>query len=219
MRKLAMVLMVAGFVVGLSFTNAMAIPTINGTVVAGEWNNPIVHVYDGAEAGIPDNWDIKELFIIQENSGGAGDGLYFRIDVYGSPTTAGEDGVSGNEAYSYSWMDYDNNGSIDDNIEANFLGGDEIRVNGSVVALGQLGVGPNAWEFFVPEASLSALSLPGLTNSFRGLTHLDGHGGSQDDDIPNSGRYTVVPEPGSVSLLGLSLLGLVGSIFRRKFMA
>ena len=216
MRKLAMVLMVAGLLVGASFSSAFAIPTINGTVVAGEWDNPIVHVYDGAEAGIPDNWDIKELFIIQENTGGANDGLYFRIDVYGVPTTAGEDGVPGNEAYSYTWMDYDNNGSIEDNIEANFLGGDEIRVNGSVVA-GTLGVGPNAWEFFVPEASLSALSLPQLTNSFRGLTHLDGHGGSADDDIPDSGRDTVVPEPGSMSLLGLSLLGLVGSMFRRKF--
>ena len=217
MRKLVMVLVVAGLMVGASFSNALAVPTINGVVGGGEWDNPIVHVYDGAEAGIPDNWDIKELFIIQENTGGA-DGLYFRVDVYGVPTYDDESGNPFLEAYVYSLLDYNNDSIDDDFIQVNTAQGGEVLVNGGATA-GTSAVGPHAWEFFVPEASLSALSLPGLTNSLRGLTHLDGSGGSADDEIPNTGRYTVVPEPGSMSLLGLSLLGLVGGMFRRKFMA
>ena len=169
MKKLLVVLVVAAIFVGVSWSHALAIPNPNGTITAGEWDGSIVVVSDGPEAGIPDNWDISKLYIFQENSGGANDGLYFRLDVYGTPTVAGESGPTP-EAFAYSYLDYDGDATDDDLIEANKLGGGEIRVNSVTIAGGAFGVGPHAWEFFVPESALSSKALPGLTKSFLGYT-------------------------------------------------
>src|SRR3989338_1907454 len=67
--------------------NAFAVPTVNGNIGLGEWSSGLIlNAFDGEEGSIHDAYDIERVAIIMESSGGASDGMYVLIDLYGTPT-------------------------------------------------------------------------------------------------------------------------------------
>jgi hypothetical protein len=72
----------------------------------------------------------------------------------------------------------------------------------------------------VIEVKIPASLVPTFNNGkIQMYVEYDNGGGgaeSSDDRLPNSGWVKTVPEPMSMSLLGLGLLGMLGAGFRRK---
>jgi len=95
MKKTLMVLTVLVGVLMFGTSQAFAVvPTIDGSLGAGEWANTGVYpyyleVFDPNEPGIPDNYDIKRVVLLQELTAFSGDGdftndgVYLLIEVHG----------------------------------------------------------------------------------------------------------------------------------------
>ena len=198
---------------------AMALPVIDGVMGAMEWDGFFVQAFDLNEGGITDSWDISEVRIVQENSGGVSDGLYFLMKTYAAPTFAGGPGSFGDEAFFQFVLDINGNGLFADAVDRRIRLNDPLASHAVTIRDGTgalLGAGTGALgsviEFFAPESLFTTTDFSLL----KGTAQLDNSGTEPDDQIPDEGFFTPTPEPTSLSLLGFGVLGLLGTSFRRR---
>ncbi|MBI4430115.1 MAG: PEP-CTERM sorting domain-containing protein [Candidatus Omnitrophica bacterium] len=226
MRKLILAMLVLTSFTLIGFVGqASAVPTIDGIVDVGEWVLADLHTFstDPNEGDVPNEYDIAALRVLHVDTGGADDGLYFRIDMYDTPTTAGGPGSSGDEAFVRVLIDFDGDGDADFHTDFNgaLFPGDEIySVYSGTPALGTyLGNGDGAigdvFEFFLPESFFDVFFEISPSTGFR--VRSDNNGTPADDFLPNEGFTTGIPEPSSIILIGSGILGLAG--IRRRFNA
>jgi len=227
MKKTILMFLTVIGVMSLGVSQAHAvIPTIDGTAGGGEWNlvDQFTIANDPNEAGIPDAYDIQRLLVQQEDTGGANDGLYFRIDTYADPTLTGGTNSLGAQVFVRTLIDFNGDNVPDlflDFNDANDPGLQKFGVYtsplfspGSFIGYGSGAVGQFAggiYEFYLPETLFNG-NLVSAGTGFR--VRLDNNGDEPDDSIPDSGFTHPVPEPGTMLLMGMGLLGLFGF---RKF--
>ncbi|MDP3791845.1 MAG: PEP-CTERM sorting domain-containing protein [Candidatus Omnitrophota bacterium] len=218
------VLLVVAAVIFLAAGNAYAIvPTIDGLMTSlTEWDGSQLFGGDSNEASISDSWDIKNIFMKVV----AGDGWYFRMDTYGTPTFSGGPGSEGEEAAFKFFLDINNDDTSDYLIDLNNRNYTALGIvsvytgEPAFTELGILGTSnglSSIVEMYVPDSLLSTdVFFDNVALSPFGLrARLDGNGDEPDDRLPGSG-YIKTPEPGSAMLLGMGLIGLVGRLFRKK---
>ena len=70
----------------LGSRSTYAVPVIDGIFTAGEWDGFIAQGFDPNEALIPDSYDLSNMRVILENTGGASDGLYVLLQTYAAPS-------------------------------------------------------------------------------------------------------------------------------------
>ena len=184
---------------------ASAFPVIDGAITGTEWDSYFLQGFDPNEAGITDNYDILEVRVYQENSGVAGDGLYFLMTTYAPPTFTGQGASPTGQAFFVFGVDVNGDGDTNDNgdllVQYNDQFGAQVVAirDGGFVLLGSgTGALGSVVEVFAPE------SVTGVTNfsTSQAFASLDNQGTDADDRIPNQGFFTPVPEPGSMMLLG-----------------
>ena len=205
----------AGLVVALmliGMRTASAVPVVNGTITGSEWDTYLLGGGDPNEGTITDNWDIASARMFQEDSGGGSDGWYFLMTTYAAPTFSPGPGGAVDQAFFQFSFDYDGDGLInsasDRVIDFNRLSTGVVEVrNGLGVSLG-FGVG--ALGSVVELSAAEALFPAGTPQAF---ARLDGQGQEPDDFIPDQGFFTPVPEPTSMLLFGV---GLLGGLARKK---
>lgn len=198
---------------------ASAVPVIDGTLGAGEWDGFFLSGGDPNEVAIPDSYDLSGMRMIQESSGGGSDGVYVLLTTYAAPSLV-DTGVGPPPAL-IAW-DLDVNGDLDfsdagDRFSTHTLasGFDVFSGTGTLLLDGVSGTHyalGSVIEYFIP-ASVLGVPLPGTISSF---AIYDNGGDAPDDRMPNTGFFTPIPEPSSMILLGLGLLGGVGG--RRKWL-
>ena len=219
MKKVTLAVLMASLLV-FAASDAFATPTVDGVNSVGEWvAGLILDVGDFDEGTIPNDYDISRIAMFMETSGGgAGDGLYVLIDLYGDPTfaslgltdviyTTGLD-ISG---------DGDFNDAVDRKLEFKGSGFTVYNGLGAVVAGAPVadleGAGePDVVEYFIPSAMFAGFPLGG----FNTLTELNNGGTPPDDQVPDSGLTTTIPEPTSMILFGSGLLGALGAVRRKR---
>lgn len=213
--------LIGAMTLGMSPAHAV-IPTIDGTAGVGEWVLASQHTiaFDGNEGGIPDQYDIQRLLVQHENTGAGTDGLYFRVDLFGTPTLTGGTNSLGAEAFLRAFVDFDGNGTADLFMDFNDAQDPAVQKfgvytsatfsAGSFIGYGSGAVGQFAggiYEMYLPETLYNGGSVGTLTG-FR--LRLDNNGDEPDDSLPESGFTTPLPEPGTMALVGMGLLGLFG---------
>lgn len=207
-----------GLVLGAQVTPAAAVaPTIDGILSGGEWDGFFVQAFDPNELGIADAYDIAEVRAINDAGG-----LYVLLTTYGAPTLADQDaGASSNTAFLELVFDYDGNGLFTDAGDRRLLHSADTagttqamtwkNGSGTLLLTGVEGTNfklASVYEYFVPSEA--------LPSTIKGFAFLDNGGADADDRLPDVGTFTPVPEPASMSLMGLGLLGLFGGAARRR---
>jgi len=202
----------------MSAGSAFAVPVIDGSMGVGEWTSGLlISAADVNESGIPDAYDISSLKILSARSGGASDGLYMMWELYGTPTFVTLDPIKKMPVVYLTALDMNQDGDYEDAddriIEYRATGLVITDGTGAVVSGSAFAAMGSVVEFYIPTGMVS--STP--DTSFAGFILLDNGGNPEDDQLPDDGTFKT-PEPGSVALLGIGLIGLVGKL-RRKFTA
>lgn len=205
----------------LLFTaNAFAvIPTIDGTNAAGEWTTDlIINGFDVNEALIPDAYDISHIAMKSEFGGLAvDDGLYILIELYGGPTFATLDPFGVAPVFYNTGLDINKDGDFLDIVDRRI----DLRASSGLTVFDGLGTlispalavgGPGVLEYFIPSGMFGGFPL----SEFQTFTLLDNGGAPPDDQVPDIGFDSSVPEPGSMMLLGMGMFGLLATRIRRK---
>lgn len=212
MKKVTLAVMMALLLCVTSDASAVVIDGINS---AGEWTSAlIINGFDGNEAGIPADYNIKRL-AMQQDAGG----LYILFELYGTPTLSPLPEIGADDPYYRIVMDFDLNGVLngdDRRIDFNFGGSGVIEVrDGSLVVVSDTGTNADYYdvvELFIPEDMFDSFPL----SAFQTFARLDNGGEPTDDRIPNIGFLTPIPEPASMLLFGSGLLGALGLIRRKR---
>jgi PEP-CTERM putative exosortase interaction domain len=213
------VMLLVAILMIFSAGSVFASPVINGSIGAGEWSSGLlVDAFDAQESTIPDAYNLKRLAMILETSGGS-TGLYILAELYGKPTFGSLDELPPIDPVFYSiGLDMNQNGVYTDLADRiidyrlsgfkvySGLGGDVT--GGSTVAMGSV------VEFYIPSTAFASFPDSG----FNTFALLDNGGAPPDDRLPNEGTIKT-PEPASMALVGMGLVGFVGSLFRKKFNA
>ncbi len=221
MKKVTLAVALATLLV-LTAGKAFATPTVDGMNSLGEWvAGLIINTFDPNEVGgpgnIPDSYDISRVAMFQETSGGgAGNGLYVLIELYGAPTFTSLD-------LTPPFNDVIYGTALDMNGDGDFLdAGDRIfdfrgtgftvfNGLGAPVAGAPSAVMGSAVEYFIPSAMFAS-----FPSSFNTFTELDNGGAPADDRVPDAGFSTTIPEPTSMMLFGSGLLSALGAIRRKR---
>lgn len=210
-------------VIGFGGNAFAVIPTIDGFLTVGtEWDAPLnTAAFDPNEGGIPDAYDMFRLLVKHEDTGGLSDGLYFRVDLFGTPTLTGGTNSFGAEAFVRTLIDFDGNALPDLGLDFNNaadsgLGLLGVYTNTATFSLASfIGYGGGSvleaaggfYEFYLPESLYNGNSVStGIGYRLR----LDNNGDEPDDSLPNTGFTTPVPEPQTLFLFASGLLGLMG---------
>ncbi len=219
--KKVLVILIIGLVLGwMNISTAHAI-VIDGIAAGGEWVAPFkIHATDPAESGIFDYLDVKLLLAQWTTPGGD---IYIRTDTVIKPEFIKDSGYL-NDAYMAWQFDFDGNGSVDlsaqlikevdfGHADGNiyyYVGGTQYD-NGVTKYWGK----DDVYEVLIPAEKVPVFN-PG---KFQMRLISESASSSGDDNLPDTGWSKTVPEPGSAMLLGMGLVGFVGSLFRRKFNA
>ena len=180
---------------------------------------------------IPDAYDIKRVVLLQELDSFSGDGdatndgIYLLIETY-APHSLVDLTPGGQLAGIFLDGDFDGNGSIDFSLKhsADGSGGSQsvdVTFNifgppfsGNLVAFGGAfslaGNGSTFLEYFIPSSGFNTPASQ-FPSTFIGQVNYD-NGAINPDDIVVG---TLIPEPSTMMLLGLSLLGMAGSQFKK----
>jgi hypothetical protein len=220
MRKCLAVMALLAIALMVSATSASAI-TVNGLIDGAEWNDPATiywtHVTDPNESNIADNYDASNFYVTNNATD-----MYFRFDVFGVPTLSGA-------SYYAIYIDSDINASTGYDWEGigaeayikyyliagvptakaatwNILGywNAETTVLGAHNASGITELG----------ASYASLGVSGQNQVLKIRGYVDG-GNTNPDDLTVITGYPA-PEPTSMALLGIGLLGAIGTRLKRK---
>jgi hypothetical protein len=220
--------LVAG-VLMLGVANAYALPAIDGAISpATEWDNAgytyYLDVTDVNEAGISDVYDIKRVVLFQEYNGlalpDADDGIYILIETYGTPPSLVDAGGGEPPASISMNADFNGDGLVDLTIIHKAEFGPETlsfkRPLGSIFGpaaetfFGTEGLNfkkGSVLEYFIPSQTGGTPHIP-FPSTFIGTVVYDNGGDEADDRI--TGTNTLVPEPGTMFLLGSGLLSMLG---------
>jgi len=206
---------------------ALALPTIDGAIGVGEWLGAFLVGGDGNEGTIPDAYDLSGMVLISELGGAAADdGLYVLITTYAAPSLV-DLGIGVPRAAIVGNFDYDGNADFAGAVDRFFVhtspdgsgGGQTMTVfdgTGAPLFAGVAGthfaLGAAA-EYFIPASIGGIVPIP---PTFLTFATYDNGGDPEDDRMPNVGFFTPIPEPGSLSLMGLGLLGLFGGAVRSR---
>ncbi|MCM8812064.1 MAG: PEP-CTERM sorting domain-containing protein [Candidatus Omnitrophica bacterium] len=203
---------------------ASAVPVVDGVITGTEWDSFIIAAGDPNEfnvnplLNISDPWDISSLRVEDEFGGDpSDDGLYFLMTTYAPPTFAGGPGsLPGEESLFVFAIDFDGDSALtstDDRI-INFneggLGTVVIRDGSGAIVGGGAGALGSVIEVYAPATFLPLYLAP--FPGAQGFAKLDNRGFEPDDFIPDQGFIGVIPEPGSMLLLGF---GMAAAGFRR----
>lgn len=220
MKKMKWIILVVGFVILGTSQGYAVVPTIDGAFGVGEWDGFVAQGFDGNEVLIPDAYDLKEMRLIFEDTGGASDGLYALILTWAAPSLV--DTGLGPPPASISTL-LDSNGDLDFSDSVDFFtihtlasGFDVFDGTGALILDGVEGTHfklASVIEYFIPESVLSGWPY----SSFSSFALYDNGGDSPDDRLPNSGFTGPIPEPSTWLLIGSGLLGILGFGTHRRF--
>lgn len=228
MKELKKVMLLVAALMLVSASSAFAFPTINGNVIGDDWTTGrIVYGADPKDViltgSIPSgtaviNYDIEHFSIVMDSSGGANDGLYMLWDLYGTPTFTTLD-MGGENLVSYQCLlDMNQDGDYLDAVDRKIYytqAGLVVKNGSGTVLTGTTSAAMGDYvEWYIAKDMFSTFP----DGSFDGFILLDNGGGPNDDQLPDEGTFRT-PEPGSIMLLGMGLVGFAGSLLRRKFMA
>lgn len=221
MKRILSILVLSLMVSVFGIGRAQAI-TVDGIVSPGtEWDTWFIRGTDPNEAAIADDYDIKLVLAWWDETD-----VYVRTDVYGTPTLAKQD--PGNYTPTFYQWTIDTSGDEVGDLKlvlelANQDGGGNDRVALYKMDNTFLGYGPAAVDDIVEGSFAESIIPDELTPEsdfdVAAYLRLDNAGEDPDDRLPDTGWSHTIPEPTSMLLLGIGLIGLAGGKVRKRFRA
>lgn len=222
-RVLGFLVLLALFTAMVTGAQAAVIYTVNGfndtDGVDYEWGAFNTVVTDANEPGISDNYDIYQNFYATQNQGGV-DKLFFAFTTYahlGNNTNdyaqiminADGDMNSGGESAGIVGLEYVLYWNLGTPTSSSYLQTWD-GTNWVTTTPASLQVAKGTWGTYgLVEWGINMSVVPGWKPTSPWGVYLDGGGPQADDYSPDE----IVPEPGTIALVSL---GLVGLIARRR---